>query len=476
MSLFSLTRHFTFSIKPKTPKISTLHFATTSLGEKLDAHLQNSPNNVEKTLNSLAPIKLDTKYVNDIIHRWSLNNLQLGLRFFIWAGDQPNYRHNLYIYNKACSLFKIKQNPQVILDLIETYKLEKCVVCVDTFKVVLRLCKAGGLADEALMVLKKMPEFNIRPDTTAYNVVIRSLCEKGDVDMAKKLMGEMGLIDLFPDMITYVSMIKGFCDVGRLEEACALFPVMSVHGCYPNVVAYSALLDGICRFGIVERAFELLAEMEKQGEGCRPNVITYTSVIQSFCEQGRTKDALSVLELMEVRGCAPNRVTASAWINGICMNGQLQDVYNFIERIVAGGSVSIGDCYSSLVVCLIKIKKVEEAEKTFRRALSSGMKPDSLACSMMIREICSEKRVLDGFCLYEEVEKTGCLSSIDIDIYSILLAGLCQQGHSAEAARLARSMLEKRIPLRAPHVEKIVEHLKNFGGKELVAELVSMVR
>ncbi|KAJ6701190.1 PENTATRICOPEPTIDE REPEAT-CONTAINING PROTEIN [Salix koriyanagi] len=422
----------------KTSKISTLHFATTSLGEKLDAHLQNSPNNVEKTLNSLAPIKLDTKYVNDIIHRWSLNNLQLGLRFFIWAGDQPNYKHNLYIYNKACSLFKIKQNPQVILDLIATYKVEKYVVCVDTFKVVLRLCKVGGLADEALMVLKKMPEFNIRPDTTAYNLVIRSLCEKGDMDMAKQLMGEMGLIDLYPDMITYVSMIKGF--------------------------------------GIVEKAFELLAEMEKEGEGCRPNVITYTSVIQSFCEQGRAKDALSVLELMEVRGCAPNRVTASAWINGVCMNGQLQDVYKFIERIVGGGSVSMGDCYSSLVVCLIKIKKVEEAEKTFRMALSSGMKPDSLACSMMIREICSEKRVLDGFCLYEEVEKTGCLSSIDIDIYSILLAGLCQKSHSAEAARLARSMVEKRIPLRTPYVEKIVEHLKNFGGKELVAELVSMVR
>ncbi|KAJ6394238.1 hypothetical protein OIU77_023461 [Salix suchowensis] len=292
-----------------------------------------------------------------------------------------------------------------------------------------------------------MPEFNIRPDTTAYNLVIRSLCEKGDMDMAKQLMGEMGLIDLYPDMITYVSMIKGFCDVGRLEEAYALFPVMSVHGCYPNVVAYSALLDGVCRFGIVEKAFELLAEMEKE-----------------------------VLELMEVRGCAPNRVTASAWINGVCMNGQLQDVYKFIERIVGGGSVSMGDCYSSLVVCLIKIKKVEEAEKTFRMALSSGMKPDSLACSMMIREICSEKRVLDGFCLYEEVEKTGCLSSIDIDIYSILLAGLCQKSHSAEAARLARSMVEKRIPLRTPYVEKIVEHLKNFGGKELVAELVSMVR
>ncbi|CAK7356328.1 unnamed protein product [Dovyalis caffra] len=445
MSLSSLARHLSFSIKLKTPKISTLHFATTSLLEKLNARLQSSPNNIEKTLNSLAPIKLDTKYVNDIIHRWSLNNLQLGLRFFIWAGDQPTYKHNLYIYNKACNLFKIKQNPQVILDLIEAYKLEKCVVCVDMFKVVLRLCKAGGLANEALMVLKKMPEFNIRPDTVAYNLVIRLLCEKGDMDMAKKLMEEMGLIDLYPNMITYVSMIKGFCNVGRLEEAYALFSAMEICGCYPNVVAYSVLLEGVCRLGTVERAIELLAEMEKEGGECHPNVITYTSVIQSFCEQGRTKDALAVWELMEIRGCALNRVTASAWINGLCMNGQLEDVYKLIERIVVGGSVSIGDCYSSLVACLIKIKKVEEAEKIFRSALASGMKLDSLACSMMIRELCLEKRELDGLCLYEDIEKMGWLSSIDIDIYSILLAGLCQKSHSAEAARLARSMLKKEF-------------------------------
>lgn len=472
MSLSSLTRFLAFSITPKTAKISTLYF-TTSLSDQLYTRLQKNPNNTEKALNSFKA-KLDSKCVNEVLNRCSLNNSQMGLRFFIWAGYQSNYRHSSYMYSKACQLFKIKQNPRIVLDLIETYKVEECVVGIKTFKVVLNLCKEGRLANEALLVLKKMPEFDLRADTNCYNVVIKLFCDKGLMDVAQKLMGEMGLIDLYPDMITYMSMIKAFCDLGKLEEASGLFKVMRRHGCAPNVVAYSTLLDGVCRFGDVERALQLLREMEKEGGDCSPNVVTYTSVIQSFCEKGRTMDAMGVLDRMEACGCAPNRVTVGTLIKRFCIDGHLEEAYKLIDRVVVGGSVSYGDCFSSLVVCLIRIKKVEEAEKLCRRVLASGVKLDSLACSVMIRELCLEQRVLDGFYLYDEIEKMGFLSSIDSDIYSILLVGLCQQNHSVEAAKLARSMLEKRIHLKARYVENIVEHLKKYGDKELVTELASI--
>lgn len=102
------------------------------------------------------------------------------------------------MYSKACQLFKIKQNPRVVLDLVQTFKVRNCLVNVKTFKVVLNLCKEGRLADEgheALLLLRKMPEFDIRADTNAYNIVVKLFCDKGYMNMAQKLMGEMGLID-----------------------------------------------------------------------------------------------------------------------------------------------------------------------------------------------------------------------------------------------------------------------------------------
>nr|POF19121.1 pentatricopeptide repeat-containing protein [Quercus suber] len=376
-----------------------------------------------------------------------------------------------------------------------------------------------------------MKEFGLQADTTAYNVVIKLFCEKGDMDMAEELMNEMGLSDLYPDMITHVAMIKGFCNVGRLEDACGLVKFMRGHGCVPNAVVYSTLLDGVCRCGSMERALELLGEMEKEGgdcspnvvtytsviqsfcekgqtmealeildrmeafgcapnrvtlsnmalellgemekEGgdCSPNVVTYTSVIQSFCEKGQTMEALEILDRMEAFGCAPNRVTVSCLINHLCMGGCVEKAYKVIDKVVAGGSVSYGDCYSSLIVSLVKFQKLEEAEKLFRKMLAGGVKPDGLACSILIRKLCLEGRVLDGFCLSDEIEKFEFITSIDSDLYSILLVGLCQQSHSMEAAKLARLMLKKGIRLKASYFDSIVGHLKKFEDEELVKHL-----
>ncbi|CAK9173280.1 unnamed protein product [Ilex paraguariensis] len=480
MTLLSISRCFSSSFKVKNshfPLKRTLSLKTTqsSAAEKYWSHLQENGSHIEKTLNIIRA-KLDPSCVKEVLQRCAIEQHHVGLRFFIWAGLQPNYRHSSYMYSKACKLLEINQNPKVIFDVVEAYRVENCLVSVKMFKVVLNLCREAKNADLGLWVLRKMKEFNCRPDTMAYNVVIRLFCEKGDVDMAMGLMREMGLIDLYPDMITYVGMVKGLCDVGRLEDACGLFKVMRGHGCMPNTVAYSALLDGVCRFGSTERALELLGEMEKEDGDCNPNVVTYTSVIQVFCEKGQAMGALSILDRMKACGCAPNRITVRTLIEGLCTEGHVEEVYKLIDKVVAGGSISNDECYSSLVVSFLRIKRLGEAEKLFRKIISNGLRPDGLASSTLIKALCSEGRVLDGFHLYEELEKLGCLSSVDSDIYSIILVGLCQESHLVEAAKLARLMVEKQIQLKAPYVDNIVEHLENSGEKELVSDITRMRR
>jgi len=471
MALSSIFKFLSFSHPLKTPKYSTLKSSTSSSAEKFYNHLRsNGAQNLETTL-ATVKAKLDSKCVTEVLHRCHPNQSQMGIRFFIWAGTQSGHRHSPFMYSKACELFGINRNPSFLVDVIEGYRVRGSVVNAKVFKVILNLCREAKLANEALWVLRKMKEFGFQPDTTAYNVVIRLFCEKGDVDMAEELLNKMGLSDLYPDMITYVAMIRGFCNVGRIEDACGLVEVMRGHGCLPNAVVYSALLDGVCRCGNMERALELLGEMEKEGGACSPNVVTYTSVIQCFCEKGQAMEALEFLDRMKAFGCSPNRVTVSSLIKGLCVEGHVEEVYNLIDKVVAGGSVSYGDCYSSLILSLVKLKKLEEAEKIFGKMLASGVKPDSLACSILIKELCLEGRVLDGFMLCDEIENMEFLSSVDSDLYSVLLVGLCQQSHLVEAARLARLMLKKGIRLKASYVDSMVEHLKKFEDEELVKHL-----
>ena len=79
--------------------------------------------------------------------------------------------------------------------------------------------------------------------------------------------------------------------------------------------------------------------------------------------------------------------------------------------------------------------------------------------------------MLDGFYLSDEVEKLEFFTSIDSDLYSNLLVGLCQQSHLVEAAKLARLMLKKGVSLKASYVDSIAEHLKKFENEELVKHL-----
>ena len=92
----------------------------TSIADTLHSHLYKNSGNVEKSL-SMVKTKLDSKCVTEVLSRCYPKQSHLGVRFFIWAGLQSGYRHSAYMYRKACDLFGIKQNPQIILDVIESY-------------------------------------------------------------------------------------------------------------------------------------------------------------------------------------------------------------------------------------------------------------------------------------------------------------------------------------------------------------------
>ncbi|WJX49209.1 hypothetical protein P8452_35673 [Trifolium repens] len=453
-------------------------FATQQMGiasivDTLYTHLHNNNGiTIENFLSKTKP-KLDSRCVIQVLTKFCPTHSQLGFRFFIWAGFQSGYRHSGYMYRKACNLLQIDKNPEIICDLIKSYEVEGCVVNVNMFREVLKLCKEAQLVDLSLWVLRKMEDFNLQPDTVMYNVVIKLFCKKGDVEMAEKLVNEMSMNGLCPDLITYMTMIEGLCNVGRLEDAYSMLKVMKGHGCSPNSVVLSSILDGLCRSGSMERALELLDEMEKGGDCC-PNVVTYTSLIQGFCKRGQWTEAMSILDRMRAFGCFANHVTVFTLIESLCTEDRVEEAYKLVDKFVVEHCVSRGDCYSSLVISLIRIKKLEEAEKLFKEMLAAEIKPDTLASSLLLKEFCVKDRVLDGFYLLDTIENMGFLSSIDTEIYSILLIGLCRENHLTEATKLAKIMLRKSVPLRPPYKESAIDILRKYGEKDLVNQLAAI--
>uniref|UniRef100_A0A803MVE3 Pentatricopeptide repeat-containing protein n=1 Tax=Chenopodium quinoa TaxID=63459 RepID=A0A803MVE3_CHEQI len=301
-------------------------------------------------------------------------------------------------------------------------------------------------ADEGLWVLRKMGDFGCQPDSTMYNVVIGLFCERGDLDRAMGLMRELESCDLCPDMITYMSMLKGFCFAGRLEDACQLFKTMKSHGCVPNLVAYSALFDGLCRAGSFERALEFLGEMEKEGGECTPNVIIHQ--LSRLCVK----------------------------MASLCREGYIDKAFKRVNDVVVGGQVSKDECYSSLVISLLWIQRFEEAEKLFRWMLGSVVRPDGFACTVLLKDLCLKGRFFEAFGLYEDVLKKGFVLTIDSDIYSALLLGLCQENRVEEVGKLANYMVEKGVTINTSYIDNIHKHLKGSIEMESLVHLCKMGR
>ncbi|KAL3619821.1 hypothetical protein CASFOL_034733 [Castilleja foliolosa] len=470
----SIIRHTFSSIAPQLPNGSLnkfLLFSTHSsmAAEKFLTLLEKNQTPVEKTLDTFKA-KLNHDCITQVLEKCAIDKPQLGVRFFIWAALHPTHRHTPHMYAKACKLLDIEQNPRIIVDVIDKYRAEGSIVSIKMFKVVLNLCKAAKDVNLALRVLKKMKEFNVRPDTVSYNVVIRLLVENFRLDEAMGLMREMGLIDLYPDMVTYVSIIKGFCDAGKLEDALGLVKVMKGHGCVPNTVVYSTLLDGICRNGNLELASEFLSGMEKENGVCKPNIITYTTMIKGFIEKGKLTEALGVLNQMDDFGIKPNKVTFVAILDGLCRHGRVEEACGVIDKFSAGGTRD-DELYSLFVVSLMRAGKDKASEKMFRMMMERGMRPSGLALNDIIKRVVSEGRVMDGFLLFGEVEKSGNLVAVDSEVYAILLDGVCRENCFVEAGRIVRAMVESGIRLKSSHAKKIIELLKSSGEYDLASDV-----
>lgn len=461
MSIFnSLSRYSSSLIAPKPPNspLKTLLFLnkySSIAAQAFLTHLQKDESHVEKTLNTVKS-NLDSACVAQVLEQCAVEKPRLGIRFFVWAALHPTHRHTSYMYGKASKLLNLEKNPRIIVDVVDEYRAEGFAVSVKLFKVLLNLCRAAEDAEMGLWVLKKMKEFRCMPDTVSYNVVIRLLVAKSRLDEAMGLLREMNSLDLYPDMVTYVCIIKGLCDAGSLEAATKLMKDMKGHGCEPNSVVYSTILDGICMHGSLNMALEFLGGMEKEIDEFKPNVVTYTTMIKGFVEKGMSSEALKILDRMDNSGLKPNTVTFATLLDGLCKEGQVEEARMVVDRF-RGDGVGYDELCSVLTLSLLRAGKDKESEEMFRSMLSRGLKPSGLTSSSIIRRVISEGRVLDGYLLLRALEKSGNLLSIDKDIYSILLAGLCQQNHLTEAGRLMNMMGERRIRVEHPHSENITK-------------------
>ncbi|KAH9325873.1 hypothetical protein KI387_006051 [Taxus chinensis] len=431
---------------------------------------KGSAPNIERALGKIN-FQLKSSCVEKVLLRCAGNKI-LGLRFFIWAVQQPPFKPTYFLYKTACRVLGVIQEPAMLIQVLADMRKEGRVVSIKTFRILINLCKEGRLLEEALELLDHMKDLTCTPDIPIYNTVIHLLCESRRMDMAKVIFYQMLELGVSPDVITYSTLIKGFANVGQLEDAQMLFDEMREHGCFPSIVTYTILLNSYCKAGCPEKGLELLDEMfQKQ---YAPNVVTYTALIQSFCKAGRIKEALELFDRMITCGCSPNTVTYNILVNALCMEGKLDDADKLMEKMIKGGHLPKDQCHNSFMIELLRANKVEEAENLLRNMLVSGISPNGLAYNTLIKVLCLVGRYSNALDWYHKMENMYC--SLELEVCSILLRGLCHHGYEDEVENVLEGMVEKGILLEISTFDAIIRHLNKAGRHEKALNLSNKLR
>ncbi|XP_074352976.1 pentatricopeptide repeat-containing protein At2g18520, mitochondrial-like [Apium graveolens] len=221
------------------------------------------------------------------------------------------------------------------------------------------------------------------------------------------------------------------------------------------------IIDGLCKTLNSIRAVKLCRNMEKKG--CKPDTVTYNMVIDSLCKDGLVDHALvdQALGLIyqfilvdtycKVR--MPNDAEQVVEIKTMIRIGVFPDVVTY--NLLVDGFCSIywiaPNCYTFIFLMngYCKSQKVDKAIELFQKMPAAGLKPEVHTTTPLymvyfgiIHDIQIYTILIDGLCKNKKLDEARNIFDEqkgvqpDVVIHNVLIRGLCEEGFYEEANEL----------------------------------------
>lgn len=428
----------------------------------LDAIKKNDDGFGDKTQKFLRQFrqKLDENLVVVVLK--NVPNIELGVKFFMWAGRQIGYSHSLAVYDALLDLLGCNRNARIQESFLRDIKNDDREVLGKLLNVLIRKCCRNGLWNLALEELGRLKDLGYKPSRATYNALVHVFLGVDKVDTAALVHREMRdlgfkmdastlgcfarvlckegkwreALDLIekeefvPDTVMYTSMISGLCEASLFEEAMNFLNIMRCNSCIPNDVTYETLLCGCLSKRKLGRCKRLLSMMIT--EGCYPRPKIFNSLVHAYCRSGDFAYAYKLLKKMVLCGHQPGYVVYNILIGGICGNEELPslDALQIAEKSYAEmldqGIVLNKVNISNFTRCICGVGKFEKALNVIREMMNKGFIPDVSTYSKVISFLCNASKLDKAFLLYQEMRRNRIVP--DIYTYTMLIDNFCKAG------------------------------------------------
>ncbi|XP_077226143.1 uncharacterized protein LOC143859303 [Tasmannia lanceolata] len=349
-------------------------------------------------------LEVSTRLVREVLKRISKSinhtnkyrSAKLSYKFFVWSGQQKNYRHTSNMYNLIMKIFANCEEFKAMWRLVDEMIENGYPTTARTFNILICTCGEAGMARRLVEMFVKSKTFVFRPFKHSFNAVIHSLlavnqynliewvyqqmlldghspdvltynmlmCAKyrlGKLDQFHRLLDEMGRSEFAPDLHTYNLLLHVLGKGDKPLAALNLLNYMDEVGCPPTVLHFTALIDGLSRAGNLDACKYFFDEMVKKG--CEPDVVSYTVMIMGYAVAGEIEKAQGMFDDMIVKGQLPNVITYNSMIRGFCIAGKFEEARSMLKDMESRGCNPNFWVYSTLVGNLRSAGKLSEANE-----------------------------------------------------------------------------------------------------------------
>ncbi|KHG03451.1 hypothetical protein F383_28450 [Gossypium arboreum] len=343
---------------------------------------------------------------------------KLGYKFFVWAGQQENYRHTVDSYHLIMKIFAECEEYKAMWRLVDEMVENGLPTTARTFNILICACGETGLAKKVVERFIKSKTFNYRPFKHSYNAILHTLLAINQYKLIEWVYQQMLAEGFSPDILTY------------------------------NIIMYAKY-----RLGKLDQFHRLLDEMSRSGFS--PDFHTYNILLHVLGKGDKPLAALNLLNHMKEVGLNPGVLHFTTLIDGLSRAGNLDACKYFFDEMIKNGCMPDVVCYTVIITGFIAAGELEKAQEMFDDMITKGQLPNVFTYNSMIRGYCMAGKFEEACAILKEMEARGC--NPNFVVYSTLVSHLRSAGKLSEAREVIRNMVEKGHYVSATYLLPVID-------------------
>lgn len=396
----------------------------------------------------------DQKTVCEALTCYS-NDWQKALEFFNWVEKESGFRHTTETFNRMIDIlgkyFEFETSWGLINRMIGN---PVSVPNHVTFRIVFKRYVTAHLVQEAIDAYDKLDGFNLRDETSFYNLV-DALCEHKHVVEAEELCFGKNVIGngfIVNNTKIHNLILRGWSKLGWWGKCKEYWEKMDTEAVAKDLFSYSIYMDIMCKSGKPWKAVKLYKEMKSRR--IKLDVVAYNTVIRAIGASQGVEFGIRVFREMRERGCEPNVATHNTIIKLLCEDGRMREAYLMLDEMPKKGCQPDSITYMCLFA---RLEKPSEILSLFGRMIRSGVRPKMDTYVMLMRKFERWGFLQPVLYVWKTMKESG--DTPDSAAYNAVIDALIQKGMLDMAREYEEEMIERGLsPRRRPElVEKSLD-------------------